>query len=147
MLFDEFDGLTDYDSDRKTKLFVQFIPNNVPYICFKRRTYVSETYIWFITYICLENIYLKIVTYSIRTYICPNSTYIYSVKTIYVEPLEDTISEIWCQGSVSAASAVILELVNEMLLCLCNWGLISWERTLSSAARPVDATLDTGHED
>ena len=80
-------GMTDYDSDWKTKLFVQFTPNNVPNICFKSRLYVSQTYILFLTDICLKDVYLKIVTYSIRTYICPNSTYIYSVKTKYVVPL------------------------------------------------------------
>ena len=41
----------------------------------------------FQTYICLKNIYLEIVPYSIRTYICPYSMYIYSEKMVYGEPL------------------------------------------------------------
>ena len=45
----------------------------------------------FQTYICLKNIYLEIAPYSIRTYICPYSMYVYSEKMVYGEPLEEGI--------------------------------------------------------
>ena len=40
----------------------------------------------------VKDVYLKMLTYSIRTYIRPYNTYIYSAKTIYVVPLQQRLS-------------------------------------------------------